>query len=107
MVSFTSLIALLSATTGVFAYAGDIQKRYSSSSTGTSNGYYYSYWTDGSAEATYTNGDNGEYSVTWTGDVGNFVGGKGWNPGSSRYILISGYPSYCYLTFHQLCYLLG
>lgn len=84
MVSFTSLIALLFTTTGAFASTGDIQKRYSSSSTGTSNGYYYSYWTDGTAEATYSNGDSGEYSITWTGDVGNFVGGKGWNPGGSR-----------------------
>ncbi|KAJ5119267.1 putative endo-1-4-beta-xylanase B [Penicillium atrosanguineum] len=90
MVSFTSLIALLSATTGAFASTGDIEKRYSSSSTGTNNGYYYSYWTDGTAEATYSNGDSGEYSVTWSGDVGNFVAGKGWNPGSQRTVTYSG-----------------
>ena len=53
------------------------------SSSGTNNGYYYSFWTDGGADVTYTNGAAGEYSITWSGD-GNFVGGKGWNPGSSR-----------------------
>lgn len=53
------------------------------SSTGTSNGYYYSFWTDGGAAVTYTNGAAGEYKVTWSGN-GNFVGGKGWNPGAAR-----------------------
>ena len=55
------------------------------SSTGTNNGYYYSFWTDGGAAVTYTNKAAGEYSVTWSGN-GNFVGGKGWNPGAARYV---------------------
>ncbi|PYH93158.1 xylanase precursor [Aspergillus ellipticus CBS 707.79] len=60
------------------------------SSTGTSNGYYYSFWTDGgSGDVTYTNGDAGSYTVDWT-DASNFVGGKGWNPGSARDITYSG-----------------
>ena len=53
------------------------------SSTGTSNGFYYSFWTDGGATVTYTNGPAGQYSVTWSGN-GNFVGSKGWNPGAAR-----------------------
>ncbi|KAF9462681.1 xylanase [Collybia nuda] len=61
------------------------------SSTGTSNGYYYSWWTDGAAQATYTNGGGGQYSLNWSGNNGNLVGGKGWNPGSaSRTINYSG-----------------
>ncbi|KAJ7042961.1 glycosyl hydrolases family 11-domain-containing protein [Mycena alexandri] len=59
------------------------------SSTGTSNGYFYSFWTDGGAQVTYTNGPAGEYSISWSGS-GNFVGGKGWMPGAARAISFSG-----------------
>ncbi|CAG7850130.1 Endo-1,4-beta-xylanase xynf11a Short=Xylanase xynf11a; AltName: Full=1,4-beta-D-xylan xylanohydrolase xynf11a; Flags: Precursor [Serendipita indica DSM 11827] len=55
------------------------------SSTGWHNGYYYSFWTDGAGNVYYTNGSGGSYSVNWSGN-GNWVGGKGWNPGSSRTI---------------------
>jgi endo-1,4-beta-xylanase len=34
---------------------------------------------------TYSNGAAGKYSVTWKSG-GNFVGGKGWMPGSARYV---------------------
>lgn len=60
------------------------------SSTGTNNGYYYSFWTDGQGDITYTNKAGGEYAVTWTGDRGNFVAGKGWNPGAARAISFTG-----------------
>jgi hypothetical protein len=62
---------------------GLIERSGTPSATGTSNGYYYSWWTDGAADATYTNGGGGQYSLTWSGSNGNIVGGKGWNPGSS------------------------
>jgi endo-1,4-beta-xylanase len=54
------------------------------SSTGINNGYYYSFWTDGAADVTYTNGPEGQYGLIWSGDAGNVVGGKGWNPGSAK-----------------------
>lgn len=76
-VALAGVAALPSNITNVIARSG------TPSSTGTNNGYYYSFWTDGGAAVTYTNGAGGEYSVTWSGN-GNFVGGKGWMPGAAR-----------------------
>ncbi|QKX60383.1 uncharacterized protein TRUGW13939_07528 [Talaromyces rugulosus] len=97
MISFASLALGIAIITGAFAAPGaelserELVKRQSitSSETGTSGGYYYSFWTDGGGSVTYTNGDAGAYSVEWT-NSGNFVGGKGWNPGSARTITYSG-----------------
>ncbi|KAF7864394.1 hypothetical protein EAF04_006528 [Stromatinia cepivora] len=61
-----------------------LERRLTSSATGTSGGYYYSFWTDGSGGVTYANGVKGQYAVSWTGNKGNFVGGKGWAIGSAR-----------------------
>ncbi|KAF8855142.1 concanavalin A-like lectin/glucanase [Acephala macrosclerotiorum] len=51
---------------------------------GTGKSFYSSSWDDGQAKAKYTNGKGGEYSVTWSGNKGNFVCGKGWNPEGAR-----------------------
>jgi endo-1,4-beta-xylanase len=63
----------------------EFAERSTPSSTGYNNGYYYSFWTDGGGNVNYNNGAGGSYSVNWQ-NVGNFVGGKGWNPGSARTI---------------------
>jgi endo-1,4-beta-xylanase len=87
MVSFTSIVTAAVAATGALAAPAastDLIARQSTpSSTGTHNGCYYSFWTDGASKVTYNNGNAGSYSVSW-GTGGNFVGGKGWNPGSAR-----------------------
>ncbi|KAI1811067.1 xylanase [Poronia punctata] len=57
--------------------------------TGTDNGFFYSFWTDGQGSVNYQNGPGGSYTVDWN-NVNNFVAGKGWNPGASRSIGYNG-----------------
>lgn len=88
MVSFSLLLAFSAVARVLFAApaSSDLlapRTGITTSQTGTNNGFYYSFWTDGGATATYTNGAAGEYSMTWSGN-GNLVGGKGWNPGAAR-----------------------
>ncbi|TGO82392.1 hypothetical protein BPOR_0841g00040 [Botrytis porri] len=94
MVSYKALLTTFAAVTRVLAYPANsslelVDRSGTPSSTGTSGGYYYSFWTDGSADVTYTNGAGGEYKVQWSGN-GNLVGGKGLNPGSAMAVTYSG-----------------
>ncbi|KIO21517.1 glycoside hydrolase family 11 protein [Tulasnella calospora MUT 4182] len=98
MVSFSSLLLVCTATAAVLAAPSQAKEKHelvarqaiTTSQTGTNNGYYYSFWTDGAGQVTYTNGSGGQYSVTWSGNVGHWIGGKGWNPGSAQAITYSG-----------------
>ena len=84
MLFLNSILAASLAVTSVVAAPFDLVSRAGTpSSTGTNNGFYYSWWSDGGATATYTNGPAGQYSITW-GSGGNLVGGKGWKPGAAR-----------------------
>jgi endo-1,4-beta-xylanase len=96
MVSLKSLFVVLTAASATFARPFDflherdgnstevLEKRQNTpNSVGTHNGYFYSWWSDGGGSAVYTMGAGSRYSVTWR-NTGNFVGGKGWNPGTGR-----------------------
>lgn len=89
MVYFSSLVfTVAAAVAGAFAVPTNtteslLSRSGTPSSAGTNNGYYYSWWTDNAGQATYTNGAGGQYSLQWSGNNGNLVGGKGWNPGYS------------------------
>ncbi len=90
MVSGAFIILTLSAVAGVVVgYPGELVERQGRSGGGGGGGgattnYYSSSWNDGTAKVNYKNGAGGQYSVTWSGNKGNFVVGKGWNSGGAR-----------------------
>ncbi|KAF2703312.1 glycoside hydrolase family 11 protein [Pleomassaria siparia CBS 279.74] len=53
-------------------------------------GYYWSSWQEGSGSYNCKNEAGGKYSVTWQGQTGGFVCGKGWSPGGSRAVKYTG-----------------
>jgi endo-1,4-beta-xylanase len=71
-----AVVALSIATTGI-AHA-EADRTITSNSTGTHNGFYYSYWKD-TGNVTMTLGAGGNYSVSMN-SINNSVVGKGWNP---------------------------
>ena len=105
MVSFKSLLIAATAIVGALSFplddlyerdvnsteVLDLDKRQTTgNSEGYHNGYFYSWWSDGGGYASYTMGAGSQYAVTWR-NTGNFVGGKGWNPGTGRTINYGGY----------------
>lgn len=81
-------VPFINVTETVDASITELVSRATSPGQGTSNGYFYSYWTDGGGTVVYDNGGSGAYTTQWS-NVGNFVAGKGWKPGSARQAIIS------------------
>jgi endo-1,4-beta-xylanase len=81
------VLAATSITLAGVAHA-EADRTITSNMTGTHNGYFFSYWKD-SGNVTMTLGAGGNYSVRMSG-INNFVGGKGWKPGSRRTVNYSG-----------------
>ena len=88
MVSFFSILVALSAAAGVLTSPVELAPRAGTpSETGYNNGFYYQVY-NGGTDVVYTNGAGGAYTVDWEGN-GDFVVGKGWNPGSAQYANLS------------------
>lgn len=84
---------VLSSLACVFALSGSAvsAQTLTSNSTGTHDGFYYTFWKD-SGNASMTLQPGGRYQSQWSNNTNNWVGGKGWNPGnSSRVLNYAGY----------------
>jgi endo-1,4-beta-xylanase len=80
--------AVLTAAVGITGIA-HAATTITSNSTGTSNGYFYSFW-EQSSGATMTLGSGSNYSLTWNTGSQNVVAGTGWSSGSNHTVSYSG-----------------
>ncbi|KAF2270003.1 xylanase [Lojkania enalia] len=89
MVAFSSVVVALGGAVAVLASPLDLITRATPQGTGMNNGFFYSFWSDNQGQVTYNNEEAGKYSVSWN-NVGNFVAGKGWNPGGPKVVNYTG-----------------
>jgi len=81
--------ALAAAAAIVVMMPATAQAAITSNSTGTNNGYFYSFWEQASG-ASMTLGAGSNYSLNWNTGSQNVVAGTGWNPGSNHTVSYSG-----------------
>ncbi|MFC7530932.1 glycoside hydrolase family 11 protein [Actinoplanes sp. GCM10030250] len=86
--AFAAVLAVGVSVMAPNAYA-ESDRTVSSNTTGTHNGYYFSFWKD-SGNASMTLRADGRYSSSWSNSTNNWVGGKGWATGNRRTITYSG-----------------
>lgn len=89
MVAFSSIVLALSGVATVLSSPLDLITRSTPQGTGMHDGFFYSFWSDNQGQVTYNNEAGGKYSVSWN-NVGNFVAGKGWNPGGPKVVNYTG-----------------
>jgi hypothetical protein len=97
-----NIVGALTCLAAFWATPATAQTCLTSNGTGTNNGNYYSFWKDSPGTVTFCMYPNGRYTSSWNG-INNWVGGKGWNPGSARTISYSGTfnsPGNGYLAFY-------
>jgi endo-1,4-beta-xylanase len=97
MVSMKSFLAVASAALTAMAMphfanntaAHQLPRRQtiSTSSTGTVSGHFYSLWMASNTGATMDI-EGSTYSLNWQTSSQNVVGGIGWNPGSTRFVIV-------------------
>ena len=83
-----ALAAVLAAAAAMLPGPAKAATTLCSNQTGTNSGYYYQMWTAGSGSACITLNAGNSYSASWS-NVGDFVAGVGWNPGSNHTISFS------------------
>lgn len=89
LVALTGAVAVLAAPTSTDVAVrspGELAKRLTvtTSTTGTSGGYYYSCYIEAGSGATMTIG-TGTYSLSWSTSSEDVVAGIGWSTGAARY----------------------
>jgi endo-1,4-beta-xylanase len=84
-----ALVMAVAGVTVAGAAHAEADRTVSSNTTGTHNGYYFSFWKD-SGNASMTLRADGRYSSSWDRSTNNWVGGKGWATGTRRTVTYSG-----------------
>ena len=79
---------ILAAATAALPGAARAATTICSNQTGANGGYYYQMYTAGTGSACITLNSGNSYSTSWS-NIGDFVAGVGWNPGSNQTVSFS------------------